>query len=177
METYEKRLKRLQSGPPIEAIETVLNSIDNFFVTQELSRAAEEGLGNLLILGIHAVAEIVSELVYGKVGLDGLKFYLENFVDGEKQDCKFSKIAAELNTWRNILAHQWISSMGHEWGYDYSVREGWRRDNGRVIINPKIYFECFDKGFDGPIWNYDKFLDEKGLEEAKNRIIKKFLKR
>ncbi|GAH49354.1 unnamed protein product, partial [marine sediment metagenome] len=124
METYEQRLKRFQNSSPDESISTLLNSIHNFFVSTELKLAAEQKLYYLLILGIHAVAKTISESIYGKSGLAGFRFYLEKFVDGNTTVLKFSNIAAELNTWRNILAHQWIAGMGHRWSFDDQMKEG-----------------------------------------------------
>lgn len=175
METYQQRLERFQKGSPNESILTLLNSIHNFFVVGELEKACKYKLTNLLLIGIHVVAETISENVYGKSGIKGFKFYLEKFVDGNKSDTQFSSIAKELNNWRNVLVHRWLSVQGHYFGWDYKIPEGWKKEtDGTIVINPKIYFECFNNGFKGPMWNYRKILTSQELQDAKDRIIKQY---
>jgi len=59
----------------------------------------------------------------------------------------FSEIADELNDWRNIVAHQYISKLGHSFSYDYSISAGYRIENGIIILNPTIFFEQFQSAF------------------------------
>jgi hypothetical protein len=179
METYQQRLKRLEEGSPVESISTLLNSIDMVFVKSELKKASKYKLTNLLLIGIHAVAETISENIYDKKGINGFRFYLERFVDENNFDTQFSQIYKELNDWRNVLTHRWLSAKGHCFGCNYNIKEGWRKKgDGTIVINPRIYFECFNNGFraGGPMWNYQKTLTSQESHNAKDRIIKQYIK-
>jgi len=107
---------------------------------------------------------------------EGFTLYLERFVDGEEENKKFSLIAKEINDWRNVIVHQWLSSIGHRIGFDTDMKEGWKRENGALHINPRVYFECFMSKFDvmWPIIKQTSTAQER--EEMKRRIIKKYLK-
>ena len=179
-ESKEKRLERFKKNPPVEVIETLLNSLNNYFNNEiTLTIKADSFQTSLMFLGIHAVALTVSEGLFGKTGLTGYKLYLKNFVDGDTPDTKFSKIADIIHDWRNVLAHQWLGSVGHSVGYDYEMNHGWQLKNDVCYINPRIYCSNFLKSFErgGRIWKYDKLLTEKELEQAKKRIIKKYLEK
>lgn len=182
METFDQRLLRFQNYPPVEFIETVLNSIHNYYI-RELVIASENELGNLLILGIHSIIETISENIFLKKGIDGFIFYLKNFVDANKEGFRFSEIADELNDWRNIIAHQYISRLGHSFGYDYTIEIGYKIDGSIIILNPSILFEQFKSAFEAGnktkrrIWDYREFLNQDQMEEAKRRFIQKFTKR
>jgi hypothetical protein len=179
-ESREKRLERFKKNPPVEVIETLLNSLNNFFNNEiTLTTKADSFQTSLMFLGIHAVALTVSEGLFGKTGLTGYKLYLKNFVDGDTPDTKFSKIADLIHDWRNVLAHQWLGSVGHSVGYDYEMGQGWQLRNEVYYINPRIYCSYFLKAFErgGKIWKYDQLLNGKELEQAKNRIIKKYLEK
>lgn len=175
-ESKHARLARLQNNPPVEAIETLLNSIDNFF-NNEIRLAPENAQTSLLFLGIHAVALAISEAFFNKTGPEGYKLFLEKFVDGDSGDTKFSSIAELIHDWRNVLAHQWLGSIGHKIGYDYKMKFGWQERDGVVFINPKIYckyyLEAFSSG--GKIWNYDKIFTNQELQRIKECIIRKYL--
>jgi len=175
-ESKEKRLARFQNGSPVEAIETLLNSIDNFF-NNEIRLTPGNAQTSLLFLGIHAVALTISEAFFNKTGPEGYKLFLEKFVDGESDDTKFSAIAGLIHDWRNVLAHQWIGSVGHEIGYDYKMKFGWQEREGVIFINPKIYCDHYLDAFlsGGKIWDYDKIFTETELEATKKRIIQKYL--
>lgn len=178
LETKEQRLKRLESGPPTEAIGTLLNSIANFF-NNEIAVAPEKHQTSLLFIGIHAAILTISEALFGKSGEDGFKIFLEKFVDGNTEDTKFSRIANVLHNWRNILAHQWIGSLGHEIEYDYQMTLGWLQTKNGFKINPIIYCDSYLQAFsrNGRVWNYEALLTETELEAAKARIVKKYKKR
>jgi|SRR3989338_705180 len=175
-ESKEKRLLRFQNNPPVEAVDTLLNSIDNFF-NNEIRLAPDNAQTSLLFLGIHAVALTISEVFFNKTGLEGYKLFLEKFVDGKSENTRFSAIAELIHDWRNVLAHQWLGSVGHEIGYDYKMEFGWQERDGVVFINPKIYCEYYLGAFSsgGKIWGYDKIFTESELQAIKNRIIKKYL--
>ena len=103
MEPLEKRIKRFQNGSPIEIIETLLNSISNFF-NNEIRLTTEEDhyQTSLMFLGVHAVALTISEGFYNRNGVEGYRLFLENFVDGKTPDTKLSDVATEIHSWRNI---------------------------------------------------------------------------
>jgi hypothetical protein len=131
----------------------------------------------LLFLGIHAVALTISEIFWGLKGEAGYKKFLEKFVDGETEDTKFSTISNKIHNWRNVLAHQWFESSGYEIQYDYDMKLGYKTEKNILVINPKIYCEKYIEAFDvnNKIWEYKEFLNQKELNNAKKRIIKKFL--
>lgn len=172
-ESRDHRLRRLQDGAPNEAILTLLNSISSFF-NNEISITPDNKQTSLLFLGIHASALTVAWALFGKSGRSGYRKFLEVFVDGETEDTKFSLIAGDIHDWRNILAHKWIGSLGHEIGYDYDMVCGWERRDGVLFINPRIYCEKYLEAFSGKIWNYRSILSEAEQEQAKKRIVNKF---
>lgn len=178
IETKVQRLKRLKDGSPVEAIETLLNSIANFF-NNEIQLTPDQYQTSLLFLGVHAVALTISEAFYGKSGEEGYRLFLEAFVDGKTEDKKFSMISNTLHDWRNILAHQWIGSLGHSIEYDYKMIEGWKNGEDGLVINPKIYCEAYLSAFSasGRIWKYESMFSDDDLEKIKQRIINKYEKK
>lgn len=175
-ESKEKRLARFKNNPPVEAIETLLSSVGSFF-NNEIRLTPDNAQTSLLFLGIHAVALTISEVFFNKTGLEGFRLFLERFVDGDSDDTKFSAIAELIHSWRNTLAHQWLSSIGHKVGYDYKMEFGWQERDGVTFINPKIYCEHYLKTFSagGKIWGFGNIFNEDELQAIKDRIIKKYL--
>ena len=175
MESREKRLARLRGGSPIESIETLLNSIANFF-NNEIELTPDNYQTSLLFLGIHASILTISEAFFGTSGERGYHMFLEKFIDGDTNDTKFSEISPILHNWRNILAHQWLGSTGHRIEYNYRMSEGWKIDNEVTVINPKIYcqkyLDAFSRG--GKIWQYEHILTEAELNRAKEIIVHKY---
>src|SRR5258706_1579470 len=104
IEDKAKRLARFQNGSPIEIIETLLNSIANFY-NREIDQAANLRLWLLVVLGIHSVALTISEGIFDKKGLTGFTFFLENFIDEDKEGFKFSDIAHQIHNYRNVVSH------------------------------------------------------------------------
>lgn len=178
IESFEKRLARFQNGSPIEAIETLLNSIANFF-NNEIVLTPEKYQTSLLFLGIHSVALTTSEIFWDLRGETGFKKFLETFVDGDRQNIKFSFVAVKIHSWRNVLAHQWLASSGYEIQYDYKMKAGFEISENLLKINPKIYCDQYIKAFSagGKIWKYDKLFTASELEGVKQRIIDKFVKK
>lgn len=177
IEPFEKRLARFQNNSPIESIETLLNSIANYF-NNEIEVTPERYQTSLLFMGIHAVALTISEVFWGISGETGYKRFIETFVDGKTDDTKFSTVSDKIHNWRNILAHQWLASSGYRIQYDYKMKSGFLRDEDLLVINPKIYCEHYLATFSGggKIWNYETILTSIELESAKQRIISKFVK-
>lgn len=175
MESWEKRLTRLRGGSYIEAIETLLNSIANYF-NNEISITPENYQTSLLFLGIHASILTLSEAFFGLSGKTGYRLFLEKFIDGYTEDTKFSLIASTLHDWRNVLAHQWLGSVGHRIEYDYKMNEGWKKDGEITVINPKIYCQHYLNAFSssGKIWKYESILSEAELSKAKEIIVRKY---
>lgn len=179
-ESFNKRLKRFQDNSPVEIIETLLNSIANCFNNEIILTVEKDNhQTSLLFLGIHAVALTISEDLLDKRGPEGYKLFLERFIDRDTDDRKFSKIAGPIHNWRNVLAHQWISRSGHEIGYDYEMDLGWKKQDGIVFINPKMYCEDYLKAFksNGRIWEYRSFLSDSDLEGVKSRMVEKYAKK
>ncbi len=178
IEPFEKRLARFQNGSPIESIETLLNSIANFF-NNEIVLTPEKYQTSLLFLGIHSVALTISEIFWDLNGEAGFKKFLETFVDGDTEDIKFSYVSDKIHSWRNVLAHQWLASSGYEIQYDYEMKAGFEISDNLLRINPKIYCDRYIKAFSagGKIWKYDKLFTASELESAKQRIIDKFVKK
>lgn len=178
MEDKQKRLARLTNGSPIEIIETLLNSMHNFFM-REIGVASDNNLLYLVMLGDHAVALTISEGLFGKAGLGGYKLFLEKFVDQDKEGFNFSEIAENIHNWRNVIAHQWLSSSGYDLGIDLDMKLGWEKRSGVIYFNPKLYHEAFNGAFNGggKIWHYERILTEKQMQEAKERLLKKYIGR
>lgn len=183
LKTFQQRLQRFQNNSPVEFIETILNSIYNFYIP-ELETAAQNNQSNLLILGVHSIIETISENVFLKKGVEGFRFYLKNFVDYDENGKRFSEIADELNDWRNIIAHQYISKLGHSIKYSYTISAGYQNKNGIIIINPKLLFEQFQSAYlarggktKERIWDYEKIIASDKMEEAKRKFLAKFKNR
>lgn len=176
-ESQEQRLKRLQGNSYVEAIETLLNSIDNFF-NNEVRLTPDNYQTSLLFMGIHASALTISEVFFNETGLTGYGHFLKHYVDGDTNDRKFSEIAKTIHDWRNVLAHQWLGSIGHQIGYDYEMQSGWEKRDNVTFVNPRIYVEQYLSAFKagGKIWSYRNDFTEEQLNDIKMRIINKYLK-
>ncbi len=178
MEEKEKRIKRFENGCPTEIISTLINSIPNFFNNEiRLTIKDDNYQTSLMFMGVHAVALTISEGLFGVRGLDGYRLFLETFMDGDTPDTKFSAIAGLVHKWRNVVAHQWLGSVGHSIGYDYTMNLGWEKRGEVTYINPRIYCEHYLKvfGSDGPIYSYDKKMTTDQLEAAHERLLRKFI--
>jgi hypothetical protein len=178
MEDKQKRLARLTNGSPVEIIETLLNSMHNFFM-REIGVASDNNLHYLVMLGDHAVALTISEGLFGKAGLDGYKLFLEKFVDQDSEGFNFLEIAENIHNWRNVIAHQWLSSSGYDLGIDLDMKLGWENRKGVIYFNPKLYHEAFNGAFKGggKIWQYERILTEEQMQKAKERLLKKYIGR
>lgn len=179
-ETKENRLKRFQENDPYEVIATLINSIANFFNNElRLTTRDDNYQTTLMFLGVHASALTISEALFNKGGSEGYKLFLEKFVDGETPDTQFSTIAQLIHNWRNVLAHQWIGSIGHEVGYDYLMAEGWKTQDDVTFINPRIYLDQYLKAFGpgGKIWSWESLLTDQEKQDAKDRLIAKYLQK
>lgn len=176
METVEERLKRFLLNSPNEIFFTILNSISNFTVP-EIRSASSRDLHNLAVLGVHGVAQTISEQIYGHTGLSATRFYLENFVDRPTDAVKFSDIAAELHSFRNIHAHRWSSRLSHHVGFNTTVAEGWKRDGDDIHFNPIVFITRFDAGFSAgsPMWEMPRRLEPLARLRQKYRFLRQWL--
>lgn len=179
-ETKEQRLRRFTENHPYEVIATITNSMANHFVNE--LRVVFDNPSNyqtsLMFLGTHSIALTMAYGLFNKGGEDGYKLFLENFIDGDTPDTKFSTVASRIHEWRNVLAHRWINAAGHSFSYDFDMPEGWKIDGEFLLVNPKIYLEQFLRSFGsgGRIYQYEKVLTTDEMwEAAKQRFISKYV--
>jgi hypothetical protein len=139
----------------------------------KIESQSAEGIIPIILENVPKVT--ISSGVYNKKGPSGYKMFLEEFVDGNTEDTKFSTIATTIHGFRNVLAHQWLGATGHEIGFDYAMPEGWKIKDNITFINPRIYLEHYLKAFStrGKIWGIRNFALEK-RQEIKERLIQKF---
>lgn len=179
-ETKDQRLNRFTTGHPYEVVATITNSMANHFVNE--LRAVFDNPANyqtsLMFLGTHSIALTLAHGYFNKGGEQGYKLFLEQFIDGDTPDTKFSTVADQIHEWRNVLAHRWINVAGHSFSYDFGMSEGWKIDGEFLLVNPKIYLDQFLKAFgpSGKIYQYDRVLTtEEMWEAAKQRFISKYV--
>ncbi len=181
-ETPAQRIARFQNNGPVETIETLLNSIDNYF-NNEIRLTAQNSQTTLLFLGIHASILTVGEVFFNNLNargradhLQNYKDFLEKFVDGTTADTTFSTVADTIHKWRNIIAHQWLSTAGHGVEYDYSSALGWEQRGTLLVINPKTYCDAYLSAFaaGGKIWRYDTLFSPQELANIHARILEKY---
>jgi hypothetical protein len=177
MESFEDRLSRFQDGPPSEVISTLTNSINNF-LNPEIAKVAADGSWSLMFMGTHAVALTISESLFGLKGKEGYLHFVRTFMDEESSGANFSSIGAEIHNWRNVLAHQWLSSAGHTFALDSEMEVGWRRRDGLLVANPAKYHEQYRRAFQtsSDIWRPERILSSADLVAAKTRLIEKYMK-
>ncbi len=179
-ESKDKRLKRFQDSHPLEIIDTLTNSIHNFF-NNEIRVVFDDPTNpqtSLMILGVHGVALTLSFGLFNEHGVKGYKLFLEHFVDGVLPDTRFFMIASEIHEWRNVLAHRWLNVAGHTFGYDFEMAEGWKWDGDTLFLNPRIYLEHYLEAFaaGGKIYDPEAILTTpEMLEAAKQRFLSKYV--
>jgi hypothetical protein len=118
------------------------NTLEN-----EVAVASSKHLLTLTQLGIHAVIQITTEKIFGLgKGPDTTKFYLQQFVDGQEPDRKYSTIAHKIHHERNVMAHQGFSIRQYEIAYDWSVQGGFEWRGSLLVINPDHYVEDYIAG-------------------------------
>lgn len=142
MEAFEKRLKRFISDD-LEIFGWMTIMMQN----GELNKALQSGLYQCVSLSTHSIIQTIAQNLFGLSGLDGTRFYLENFVDEGSGDRKFSTIAEDIHEMRNAIAHLGYSSLLHEIEIDNEIAEGWLRDGDVTKINLTIYCHLFDEAF------------------------------
>lgn len=181
-ESPDRRLARFQRNGHVETIETLLNSINNHF-NNEIRVTPTEKQTSLMFIGIHASILTIGEVFFNNKTqnnrtnqFQNYKDFLINFVDGVTPDTTFSTVADTIHEWRNIIAHQWISTAGHSIEYDYDHPLGWEKRDSLLILNPKIYCEAYLSAFGkgGKIWKYDTFFSPQELLNIHDRIVTKY---
>lgn len=168
MNKFQRWLKRWTDENDLEIFGWMTIMMQNPYL-RELRVAKENGLYHCVYLFTHAIMQTVSEQMFGLKGIDGTRFYLENFVDGDTPDRQFSQIAEVLHHVRNVIAHQGYSSSQHMVEYFCEeIPEGWKQDSDTVYINPRIYAEHFERAFaeGAHIQKYRQLSDE---ERAKRK--------
>lgn len=176
METHNARLKRILNGNEHEVPLTLFNSIRNIWLPQVVA-AGESHLDGLVFLGTHSIMQTLGRFVFGISGRDATYFYLKNFVDGERDDLRFSTIADLLHDIRNVLAHQWMSVVGHEHAIDHREQLGFWNGSDGIHINPSIYLDSFRRRFPGndPANDYRKFVSADQLVVRKYEFLSEWL--
>jgi hypothetical protein len=169
MESFKKRLKRFVDQDELEIPGWLTVSMQNY-ILPEIQVAKDNGLVQLIFLGTHSIIQTVSEQLFDVRGPAGTKFYLENFVDGDTEDRKFSHISDDIHEMRNVMAHQWWSSSTHDVALNHEMSEGWKLEGDVLHINPIIYAEQFVKAFEkGEL--IDKYCE---LLSDEQRAIRKY---
>jgi hypothetical protein len=140
METFEQRLKRYVDQDDLEIFGWMTIMMQNVSLG-ELAKAVENNMYQCVFLGTQAIVQTITVNMFRMKGVEGTKFYLENFVDGRATDRQFSRIASEIHEMRNVIAHQGYSSLQHNVDFNNEMAEGWRSETGVVFINMRIYFE------------------------------------
>lgn len=155
MENPQKRLDRFKNNHPIESTDTLLNSLNNYFIP-EIKLALKNKQYSLIVLGTHSIALTISESFWKLRGPDGYKKFLEEFINDNKNN--FLEIADDIHNMRNNIAHQWLAKSNYFFGFNEIMDYGWKKENNIIYFNPKIYCKEYLKAFDrgGKIWQYNK---------------------
>jgi hypothetical protein len=168
LETFKQRFKRYVDNESLEIFGWLTVFLHNSY-WGEIYAAKENRQYHSVYLLTHALIQMISENMFGFRGKQATKFYLENFVDGDTPETKFSSITDDIHDARNVMAHQGYSSLQHRVEYFADdMTEGWKFDNGSILINPKVYGASFEAAFRGKIvQTYEQLTNE-------TRIIRKY---
>ena len=169
METFKQRLKRYVDNESLEIFGWLTVYLHNSY-WGEIYAAKENRQYHSVYLLTHALIQMISENMFGFRSKQATKFYLENFVDGDTPDTKFSSITDDIHDARNVMAHQGYSSLQHQVEYFADdMAEGWKYDNGSILINPKVYGGRFEAAFGNGkiVQRYEQLTNE-------TRIIRKY---
>jgi hypothetical protein len=85
MESVQKRLKRF-IGDDLEIFGWMTIMMQN----DEVDKALQSGLHKCVVLTRHSIIQTIAQNLFGLRGLNGTRFYLENFVDEGSEDREFS---------------------------------------------------------------------------------------
>lgn len=169
METFEQRLKRYVTQNDLEIFGWLAVMLQNSYAI-EIRRASAKQLYLSVYLLTHAVIQMVSENMFDLSGIDGTKFFLSHYVDGADNDKKFSLVADEIHSVRNVLAHQGYSSLQHRVEYfNDQIPEGWKNVDGSTHINPSIYAHQFVQAL-----TEQTFVSEYEQQPVEQRMVRKY---
>jgi len=77
---------------------------------------------------------------------------------------------------RNVMAHQLFSSRTHDIALDYTMVEGWRREQTILRINPDIYTKQFLAAVDGGrLWQWKNFVTPEQRIKQKYLFVRDWL--
>lgn len=175
IEPKDKRQKRLEDGVPLEIIETLLNSVDNYF-NRQIAIVADAKAWDMAFIGIHSAATTIGTGLFSTSPLTAYTEFLKHFVDSDEVGGDFSTVAGQLHNWRNVLVHRWLSQHGYNFGFDLEQKEGWREEDGAIVINPQLYHEAYRRAFTagGKMWQWEKILTQEQAEAAKARLLEQY---
>lgn len=173
----EEVINAVIDGPPLAAVSLLVLSINNFLNNEiKLTINQTPPQTSLLFMGVHSVALTIAEVLFRSSGQAGYKKFLEEFVDGDVEDRRFSAIAGQIHAWRNILVHGWLSLRGHSMDYDYDMQKGYEIRENTLYVNPKIYLELYLESFtkNGRLWQYANHMSQEKLLAAQQIIKQKY---
>jgi hypothetical protein len=175
METFENRLRRFLNTGGEEIPLTLLVWGQNTLLDQ-LKIVRQHHLDDLIFLSIHAFMQTFSETVFDKAGLSAPEFFLSSFMDGTENDKQFSLIAPDIHEMRNVMAHRVFSSRTHNMAINYTMAEGWKKDQGLLHVNPEVFASQFEGALNGGrLWKWRKFTSNEDTVRQKYRFICRWL--
>ncbi len=173
MESFDDRLRRFLSHED-EVPLTLVVWAQNLLLPQ-VRVAKDHKLDNLTFLSVHAFVQTFSEKALGMQGRAATKYFLQSFMDGAVFDRQFSHVSDEIHEMRNVMAHQLFSSRTHDIALDYTMAEGWRRDQ-ILLINPDVYAEQFIAAVDGGrLWQWKNFVTREQRIKQKYLFVRDWL--
>jgi hypothetical protein len=175
IEDKSKRKQRLEDGVPLEIIETLLNSVDNYF-NRQIAAAVDAKAWDLVFIGVHSAATTIGTGLFSDRPFTAYAQFMKNFVDTDEPGGDFSSIADKLHNWRNVLVHRWLSEHGYTFGFSLEQKEGWRQEDGVTIVNPRLYHEAYQNAFKagGKVWQWEDILTEDEARAAKTRLLRQY---
>lgn len=174
MEPFGDRLRRFLSHED-EVPLTLLVWAQNFLLPQ-VRVAKENRLDNLTFLSTHAFIQTFSEKALGKQRRAATRYFLQSFMDDAVPNRQFSQVSDEIHEMRNVMAHQLFSSRTHDIAIDYTMAEGWRRDQTLLRINPDVYAEQFVAAVDGGrLWQWKNFVTHEQRIKQKYLFVRDWL--
>lgn len=174
MEPFSDRLRRFLSHKD-EVPLTLLVWAQNLLLPQ-VRVAKENRLDNLTFLSTHAFIQTFSEKALGKQGRAATRCFLQSFMDDAVPNRQFSQVSDEIHEMRNVMAHQLFSSRTHDIALDYTMAEGWLRDQTILRINPDVYAEQFITAVDGGrLWQWKNFVTHEQQIKQKYLFVRDWL--
>jgi hypothetical protein len=174
MESFDDRLRRFLSHED-EVPLTLLVWAQNLLLPQ-VRVAKENHLDNLTFLSTHAFLQTFSEKALGIQGRAATKYFLQSFMDDTVSNRQFSQVSDEMHEMRNVMAHQLFSSRTHDVALDYTMPEGWCRDETLLRINPDVYAQQFIAAVDGGrLWYWKNFVTREQRIKQKYLFVRDWL--